>query len=102
MESDDGFGVGVDVLIGVGVGVGEDGVVAMLAVIVPGPVTVMLVNLFIALSMVMLVTLLDQEENEAVELGVTDIAYDPASSQTLPNGLIVAYPEGLTTNVTKY
>jgi hypothetical protein len=100
-----GLGEGVGVVLGVGAGVGEvegGGVVFMLAVIVPGPFMVAVVNLFWAFPIVMLPELLDHEVNAAPTLGVTDIETDPESDQRSPLGLTDAVPAGLTTNETKY
>jgi hypothetical protein len=103
-EDSVGVGVGVGVSLGVGAGVEEGVVVApdRIAVIVPGPVIVAVVNRFIAFPSVMLPLLLDHEENETPTLGVTDIESCPESTQRSPPGEVVAAPAGLAIIETKY
>ena len=94
----DGDLVGVGVTTGVGVGT-----LAKLTVIVPGPLIVATAEASSAYPKVMLLVLLDHEENSYPKVGEANIESDPASSQTsVPEGLVVPSPEGLTTNETKY
>ena len=105
---DDGVVVGEDEgeIVGVGEGDGEavgdgDGVTSRVAVIVPGPVIVAVVEVCEYEP----ISSLEPAHEEKVYpfAGKTVIVIVPAFSQTfVPEGLVVPAPEGLTVKFTKY
>jgi hypothetical protein len=71
------------------------------AVIVPVPLIVAVVEADVELAKVIEPVLLDHEENMYPEPAVPEIGREPASSQTLvPDGFVDPLPDGVTTNET--
>jgi hypothetical protein len=73
---------------------------AMLAVIVPGPLTVAVVEADVELAKVIEPVLLDHEENRYPEPAVAEIAKEPESTHCVPDGLVDPLPDGVTAKVT--
>jgi hypothetical protein len=73
-----------------------------LAVIVPAPFIVAVVDGEPELAKVIDGVSEPQDENVYPEFAVADIESGPASYQVFPEGLVVPLPEGLTAKVTWY
>ena len=91
---------GAETRVGAGVGVG---LIVKLAVIVPGPFTLAVVDIALELSKVMELLLVVHRENVYPEVGETLIESGPPSThRLLPAGVVDPLPEGVTASVNWY